>query len=609
MKFNSNSILNNEFILIIRSFIFIYIYTNQGKLGYGKKNKNCKVQDQDMKKFYNLSIFDEANPQEHQQKLMTIFGAFMGFRGGEEHWKLERSQIGSGFFPDDHEIWPGGEWWGVTSMGEFKTHQLSMECNYVFEWEDFGKFPVLSDGVNGNVDGDIGGAIKRWMKKCPVSEKTDRFYRKCSDKKIFPNNTLGKDKVRLNQALAFKKLGIENWKELRPHSMRGWFITQLANNPNINNMQTSSAARHKDVSTTLRYQSTTSHSKNQMLLALTNRGGGDTSSAVASKPSPPPAPAESIASVDDDCDDENLYFDLDTKPASQPTAEFVDAQKMPPPPPRTFTSRPNGMRHQYEGPSFHAPPMHQPEPYNNYSSFTQMEYNNVREELQHLRAYPEPITPAATRSNDYFSQSSHYFTPSPPTNEKYSRFAPNEKYSSFASNENYSSFTQHAYNNLSHEMRHLHISPPMNRSFQPCKRMKNASTSFIPQHSGPTHYDPFYRTTQQYHLPSAREQQYKAMGDELKYLREKKEIVKRNYQMQMRRFEERALKKTSPWKNDKEEEDDLYLMSLSHEKEKELDALRMRQVELQMKWQNIEREERAGVMAAKHSYRGKRRSY
>ena len=69
------------------------------------------------------SVFDERDPIHHAQKVMGYFETNFGFRGGEEHMKLERKHIERGVFPPGHE-WAGKEFWGIQNMPD-KTNKLS----------------------------------------------------------------------------------------------------------------------------------------------------------------------------------------------------------------------------------------------------------------------------------------------------------------------------------------------------------------------------------------------------------------------------------------------------------------------------------------------------
>ena len=48
--------------------LLFYCYFNKGHLGYGRKNKNVKVSDEDAHKLYDLSMFNETDPKQMIQK-------------------------------------------------------------------------------------------------------------------------------------------------------------------------------------------------------------------------------------------------------------------------------------------------------------------------------------------------------------------------------------------------------------------------------------------------------------------------------------------------------------------------------------------------------------
>ena len=55
-------------------------------------------------------------------------------------------EIGHGFFPNNHPLYPGKEWWGLSFIKKDKKAKLSLGNVHVRECQkDFGKFPVLSD--------------------------------------------------------------------------------------------------------------------------------------------------------------------------------------------------------------------------------------------------------------------------------------------------------------------------------------------------------------------------------------------------------------------------------------------------------------------------------
>ena len=67
---------------------------------------------------------------------------------------------------------------------------------------------------------------------------------------------------------AFKLLGISNWKTLRPHALRGHFITTLVNDKSVSLSETMAAACHTSVSASAAYQSRNCHSESNCVQAL-----------------------------------------------------------------------------------------------------------------------------------------------------------------------------------------------------------------------------------------------------------------------------------------------------------------------------------------------------
>jgi len=75
---------------------------------------------------------------------------------------MTTDQIGNGYFPKGHPRWPGMEWWGLSHLDHDKRHRLGLQNSNVGEVEeDFGRFPVLSDGKKRDTSRDIGGTIKK----------------------------------------------------------------------------------------------------------------------------------------------------------------------------------------------------------------------------------------------------------------------------------------------------------------------------------------------------------------------------------------------------------------------------------------------------------------
>ena len=148
-----------------------------------------------------------------------------GFRGNKEHTEY---QITEGTYPSDHPSFVNQRYRGVKDFKD-KTHKLGTNNTYVRSEMDMGRFPVLTGEAAGTAQ-DIGGAIDRFIKTIPKGHGKGRLYLRISrDGKSFVNQPLGKNSVRKIFQQAFQCLGISNWELLRPHALRGHFITKLAN--------------------------------------------------------------------------------------------------------------------------------------------------------------------------------------------------------------------------------------------------------------------------------------------------------------------------------------------------------------------------------------------
>jgi hypothetical protein len=231
----------------------------QGEKGYGKLSEDIRVKEEDVKKI-DMSVFDKKDLRQLQMKTLISFGSCFGFCGSQEHTFLKKDQIGNGHYADDHPAFPGYEWWGLNRMNNDKTQVLSLRNGHVRDMQDFGSFPVLSDGVNGDVACDIGGAIKRLFLALP-DDGCDCFYRRISkDGKKFTKAPLGKDSIRNVFREGFNKLGISNYETLRPHALCALFITALANDSSVNQAENLACSRHLSVSANVRYQKRSSES-------------------------------------------------------------------------------------------------------------------------------------------------------------------------------------------------------------------------------------------------------------------------------------------------------------------------------------------------------------
>ena len=201
-------------------------------------------------------------------KVLICFGSLFGLRGNDEHTNLMCNQITEGRYNSNHPLFPNLKYFGLKDFKD-KTHQLSLNKPHVRKEIELGRFPVMSDGVSCNVAQDIGGSIGRLLGKIPAGKGSGRFYLRIrNDEGGFCDSPLGKNKIRDMIRDAFQLLGISNWKTLRPHALRGHFITTLANDKSVSLSETMAAARHTSVSASAAYQSRNCFSESNRVKAL-----------------------------------------------------------------------------------------------------------------------------------------------------------------------------------------------------------------------------------------------------------------------------------------------------------------------------------------------------
>ena len=212
---------------------------------------------------------------QHQQKVLVGCGIFVGFRGYKEHYHLSLDQIKTGVFPSNHPSHPGLDWCGIDHFPSDKVEKLGLETSHVRNVDEgLGRFPILSDGKKGDISNDFGGALLRLKNKIPDSKKNLRcIYRRVSanKKRYLPDSRIGEHKIRELIQLAYKHMGIPNWKTLKSHALRGLFINTLANDESVNITEVMAAARHRSTAASAAYQTRSSKSECNRLKALFKR--------------------------------------------------------------------------------------------------------------------------------------------------------------------------------------------------------------------------------------------------------------------------------------------------------------------------------------------------
>lgn len=179
-----------------------------------------------------------------------------------------QNQIVKGRYSSDHAQYPDKQWYGLKSMLDDKTTTLGIGTDNVRDFLDWARFPVLTDGVNGEVWRDVGGAMKRFDE---ITPDTGRYYLRVNKAGTgFTKIPLGKNIIRGKFKSAFKRMGIMNWQKLRPHALRAWFTTILANDASVSLSETMAACRHKSVSASACYQKRSATSEANRMNSLFN---------------------------------------------------------------------------------------------------------------------------------------------------------------------------------------------------------------------------------------------------------------------------------------------------------------------------------------------------
>lgn len=313
--------------------------------------------------------YDETKLIEFVKKMLLINGRFLGFRGNQEHYDLRVDHIGSGIFPKSIKIFGGMEYCGVVTFPQHKTKKLGMSSSYLKDFENVGTFPVLPHLP----EQDIGGAYKRFVALLPKDSKCKKFFRRINKKenKFYANMPMGPDTIRKLGQEAFADAGLSSYKTC--HSLRGAFISALANDPSINDSERMAAARHRSVTSNAGYQArggTSSLARISNIVGSVVDGEGNSEDTIMKKS------FKELA--------------LDEKKPSAPALKTLDSPDVSPiilKGNRRTSRAGNAMdfENQYSPISEYQPPNFQPQASSGAMSFyTQQEYNGLQDDLQNV---------------------------------------------------------------------------------------------------------------------------------------------------------------------------------------------------------------------------------
>ena len=222
-----------------------------------------------------LSKFDENDPNQHIMKVLFGMGMYCAFRGSTEHSMMTVAQVSIGSYPLSHpaENLRGRRKVSIRMNNE-KAHKLSVHNNYTRDVRAL-EFPVFEADPN-----DFGAAVLRLVEKLDPSQK--RLY--CYPHKdaiptgiwdphapptlphsVFqPLKPMGENKIAKLFKEGAKILGLP--ASFKPHSLRGYCITKLANNVSLK--ATMEVARHSSAAASAGYMQTSEETDVKRLKAL-----------------------------------------------------------------------------------------------------------------------------------------------------------------------------------------------------------------------------------------------------------------------------------------------------------------------------------------------------
>ena len=225
-------------------------------------------------KMYDISLFNEDDNNEHQMKCAFILGCQVGFRGNTEHREFCYTTIKKGKYPANHEQFPGKEKVFIEGL-LFKTHRLNAQNGKMKNTTNLYHWPILSDGKTGDINYDVGGTLWRWKEKLmelPEPPKTPGFYFRINvGNTISGKQPKGVGAIRTLIKKAAKHVGIEDWENFRPHSMRALCIQTMANDSDVNNKETMDYVRHNSIASTTHYMKSDSKSSSARLQSFVKK--------------------------------------------------------------------------------------------------------------------------------------------------------------------------------------------------------------------------------------------------------------------------------------------------------------------------------------------------
>ena len=218
-----------------------------------------------------LSLFDESNLEQFQQKVMTVMGCYMGFRGRKEHTYLEVKHIIEGEF-EPSSTFAGYPYIGVNCMPD-KSKKVTSTNDIARDTACTMRLPIIDIGDMN----DPGGTFKRYTGTFHPLQRR-RFYCKESSIKMkrihclegYPNarmsfnQPLGENTV----AKMIKHAGKITGLGTTGQGIRRLYLTTLVNDPGVSVEEALVSGRHGSVAAQRPYQHRNHQSEGNKFAAL-----------------------------------------------------------------------------------------------------------------------------------------------------------------------------------------------------------------------------------------------------------------------------------------------------------------------------------------------------
>ena len=222
--------------------LLVTVYREKGKadVNYGNQPTKYNIAEEDREKMdgKNLgAIFSEDNPKTFIMKVLFILGRYNGLHGRSEHTQLHKMNYIEGNYPSGHPLHNVAVCWVEIMPSLSKTVKITL-TNYYKESDFANRIPVYSYEDKS----DIGGTI--WRFRHSMHPEQERFYcygatsRQKSNfvkegflnVKFSPKRAIGENTLAKYFKEGAKMLGIQNYENFQPHSLRNLFVTVVSNN-------------------------------------------------------------------------------------------------------------------------------------------------------------------------------------------------------------------------------------------------------------------------------------------------------------------------------------------------------------------------------------------